>query len=133
VPGEAGARHERLGPVGKPGGGTHVHSDLGATVTSQRFERERPFVGESGLREHLAARGLQVLDLRVAHDEARLQGLSLTATKTRASRGRRLLQQQLVACCRVSLSAQGEVLDYNPQEAAKCAPRDSGCKARRAH
>ncbi|MBN9206203.1 sigma-70 family RNA polymerase sigma factor [Methylibium petroleiphilum] len=66
---------------------------------------------------------------------ARAQGLSLSAVKTRASRGRRLLQQQLVACCRVALSAQGEVLDYDPGEAAKCAPIASACKVRgkRAH
>lgn len=62
---------------------------------------------------------------------ARRQGLSLTAAKTRASRGRRLLQQQLVACCRVLLSAHGEVLDYDALEAAKCAPATSSCKARR--
>jgi RNA polymerase sigma-70 factor (ECF subfamily) len=62
---------------------------------------------------------------------ARRQGLSLTAVKTRASRGRRLLQQQLVACCRVLLSSRGEVLDYDPREAAKCAPSVSSCKARR--
>lgn len=63
-------------------------------------------------------------------DVARAQGLSLTAVKTRASRGRRLLQQQLVACCRVALSARGEVLDYDQGEAAKCAPSGPACKAR---
>lgn len=60
-------------------------------------------------------------------DVARQQGLTLSAVKTRASRGRRLLQQELVACCRVALSAQGQVLDYDAAEAAKCAPRPSGC------
>lgn len=53
---------------------------------------------------------------------AKAQGVSLSAVKTRASRGRRLLQQQLVECCRVALSAQGEVLDYDASKAAGCAP-----------
>jgi RNA polymerase sigma-70 factor, ECF subfamily len=55
-------------------------------------------------------------------DVARVQGISLSAAKTRASRGRRLLQQQLVECCKVALSARGEVLDYDRCETAKCAP-----------
>jgi RNA polymerase sigma-70 factor (ECF subfamily) len=61
---------------------------------------------------------------------ARRHGLSLTAVKTRASRGRRLLQQQLVACCRVTLSPEGRVLDYDAREAAKCAPATPGCGTR---
>lgn len=64
---------------------------------------------------------------------ARVQGLSLSAVKTRASRGRRLLQQQLVACCRVALSAHGEVLDYDAGEAARCAPTSPACKGKPAH
>jgi RNA polymerase sigma-70 factor (ECF subfamily) len=50
------------------------------------------------------------------------QGLSLSAVKTRASRGRRLLQRELIECCRVALSAQGKMLDYDANEAAKCVP-----------
>lgn len=49
-------------------------------------------------------------------------GLSLSAVKTRASRGRRLLQQQLVECCRVALSANGQVVDYDVNRVAACAP-----------
>jgi RNA polymerase sigma-70 factor (ECF subfamily) len=65
---------------------------------------------------------------------ARRQGLSLSAVKTRASRGRRMLQQELVKCCRVALSAQGQVLDYDARKAAACAPSPSGCSPRpRAH
>lgn len=56
---------------------------------------------------------------------ADLQGLSLTAVKTRASRGRRLLRQELVQCCRVALSQQGQVLDYDTAEVAKCQPTGS--------
>lgn len=61
---------------------------------------------------------------------AQRQGLSLSAVKTRASRGRRLLQQQLVECCRIALSARGEVLDYDARKVAGCAPSPTGCRIR---
>jgi RNA polymerase sigma-70 factor, ECF subfamily len=51
---------------------------------------------------------------------AQSQGLSLSAVKTRASRGRRLLLNELMQCCRVSLSRQGEVLDYDARKVAAC-------------
>ncbi|HUF21896.1 MAG TPA: sigma-70 family RNA polymerase sigma factor [Burkholderiales bacterium] len=52
---------------------------------------------------------------------ADVQGLSLSAIKSRASRGRKLLQNELLACCRVSLSPAGRVLDYEPRAPVKCA------------
>jgi RNA polymerase sigma-70 factor (ECF subfamily) len=58
---------------------------------------------------------------------AQAQGLSLTAVKTRASRGRRLLQAELVQCCKVALSPTGQVVDYDAQAAAQCRPRPTGC------
>lgn len=61
---------------------------------------------------------------------ARRQGLSLSAVKTRASRGRRLLQQELVECCRVALSSHGQVLDYDARKVAGCAPSPAGCRPR---
>jgi RNA polymerase sigma-70 factor (ECF subfamily) len=65
---------------------------------------------------------------------ARQQGVSLSAVKTRASRGRRLLQQELVKCCRVALSAHGQVLDYDARKASECAPSPTGGHSRgRAH
>jgi RNA polymerase sigma-70 factor (ECF subfamily) len=73
----------------------------------------------------------------LALDEvARRQGLTLSAVKTRASRGRRLLQQELVKCCRVALSAQGQVVDYDTRKASGCAtPACSSCDtpARNSH
>lgn len=60
-------------------------------------------------------------------DVARQQGLSLTAVKTRTSRGRRLLLQELVACCNIALSAHGRVVDYDARKAASCAPSGCGC------
>lgn len=58
---------------------------------------------------------------------AQAQGISLAAAKTRASRGRKLLQQELVQCCRVVLSGSGQVLDYDTQAAASCAPKPGAC------
>lgn len=58
---------------------------------------------------------------------AELQGLSLSAVKTRASRGRRLLREEFVRCCRVALSQQGQVLDYDTEEVAKCQPTGRSC------
>jgi RNA polymerase sigma-70 factor (ECF subfamily) len=56
---------------------------------------------------------------------AKVQRISLSAAKTRTSRGRRLLRQRLVDCCRVSLSTQGAVVDFDAGKAAKCAPAAS--------
>lgn len=60
---------------------------------------------------------------------AKAQGLSLSAVKTRASRGRRLLQQELVACCRVELSSSGTIIDYDSRAAAQCASTPDACTA----
>lgn len=48
------------------------------------------------------------------------QGVSLSAIKSRASRGRKLLQAQLLACCEVAWG-QGLVRDYQPKTGAVCA------------
>ena len=77
--------------------------DLPGTVIASEFER-RPLA-----------------------DVAREQGVSLSAVKARASRGRRLLQQQIVECCRVALSAQGKVLDYDTRKADRCASSPTAC------
>ena len=53
---------------------------------------------------------------RTARDLATEAGLSLSAIKSRASRGRRMLKQRLLACCRVELSATGGVMDFHQQE-----------------
>lgn len=48
------------------------------------------------------------------------QGVSLSAIKSRASRGRQLLKKGLLACCEVELSQQGAVLDYRRRGAGSC-------------
>lgn len=58
---------------------------------------------------------------------ARAQGISLAAVKQRASRGRRLLQAEIVRCCGVTLSGTGKVLDYDCAAAAACRPGVTRC------
>ena len=58
---------------------------------------------------------------------AQSQGISLAAAKTRASRGRKLLQQELVECCRVVLSGGGQIVDYDTRAASNCAPKANAC------
>jgi len=58
------------------------------------------------------------------------EGLSLSAIKTRANRGRKLLQEELIECCRISLSKSGKVLDYDFRAAEQCAPAVDGCGKR---
>ena len=58
---------------------------------------------------------------------AQAQGLSLAAVKTRASRGRKLLQEELVQCCRVALSTRGQILDYDSSAVAQCSPLAVSC------
>jgi RNA polymerase sigma-70 factor (ECF subfamily) len=49
--------------------------------------------------------------------------LSLSAAKTRASRGRRLMRDSLVRCCKVQLARNGAVLDYDTRAAERCSSR----------
>jgi RNA polymerase sigma-70 factor (ECF subfamily) len=58
------------------------------------------------------------LDGQSLREIADAQGISLDAAKQRASRGRRLLREQLLRCCEVALSAQGQVIDVEPRRGA---------------
>jgi RNA polymerase sigma-70 factor (ECF subfamily) len=58
------------------------------------------------------------------------QGLSLSAVKSRAGRGRNMLQAELMECCQVSLAPDGRVLDYEAGATRNCIQTDDGCKPR---
>lgn len=58
---------------------------------------------------------------------AAAQGVSLDAAKQRASRARRMLHAELVRCCRVALSASGEVIDFDANAVVACQPGADGC------
>ncbi|MCV2368229.1 sigma-70 family RNA polymerase sigma factor [Roseateles oligotrophus] len=53
--------------------------------------------------------------------------ISLSAVKSRASRGRKLLRASLLACCQLELAASGMVLDFRPRRAeGDCSPAACG-------
>jgi RNA polymerase sigma-70 factor (ECF subfamily) len=46
--------------------------------------------------------------------------LSVSAVKSRASRGRRMLKARVLACCHVELSPAGEITDHHSRTNGKC-------------
>lgn len=46
--------------------------------------------------------------------------LSVSAVKSRASRGRRMLKARVLACCHVELSPSGEITDHHSRTNGKC-------------
>lgn len=64
---------------------------------------------------------------KTMHSLADELNVSISAVKSRASRGRKMLKQKLLACCAMDLSSTGEVLDFHLHtSAAGCGGR-SGC------
>ena len=53
--------------------------------------------------------------------------VSVSAIKSRASRGRKILKEKLLACCSVDLSRTGEVLDFHARDSASGCRTESGC------
>ena len=47
---------------------------------------------------------------------ANLENISLSAIKSRASRGRKMLRERLLTCCKVDVSNSGQVLDFHENE-----------------
>ncbi len=54
-------------------------------------------------------------------DVATRLGISVSGMKSRVQRGRTMLREVLLACCEVSRSATGGVLDFEPRAGAGCA------------
>lgn len=52
------------------------------------------------------------------------EGLSLSAVKSRLSRAREMLREILVGCCKVRVSPNGSIEDYDSETANGCIPRD---------
>ena len=51
---------------------------------------------------------------------ARSKGLSISAIKSRSSRGRRLLKAKLLECCQVEVARNGAILDYHRRTFTCC-------------
>ena len=56
-------------------------------------------------------------------------GISASGMKSRVQRGRSMLRDGLLACCDISRSATGGVLDFAPRPAAPCGAGGSGATA----
>lgn len=52
------------------------------------------------------------------------EGLSLSAVKSRLSRARGMLREILVGCCKVRVSPNGSIEDYDSETATGCIPYD---------
>jgi len=67
---------------------------------------------------------LRALDLQGKKQQelANTEGVSVSAIKSRASRGRKLLKQQLMDCCHISIE-NGLVSDFYKREACGCKER----------
>jgi RNA polymerase sigma-70 factor (ECF subfamily) len=64
---------------------------------------------------------------RSLREIAESHGISVDAAKQRASRGRRQLRDELLRCCEVALSAQGQLVDFSPRGARCSAPCGTAC------
>lgn len=53
--------------------------------------------------------------------------VSVSAIKSRASRGRKMLKERLLACCHVELSNTGEVVDFHQHSSALGCGSSGGC------
>lgn len=74
-----------------------------------------PFVQELPLHYRQAVMWYEFEGIKQQEIAARL-GLSLSGTKSRVQRGRRMLEEKLLACCRFEINRHGTVVDYEPKK-----------------
>jgi len=60
---------------------------------------------------------------------ARRLGLSLSGAKSRVQRGRALLKEKLLACCRIERDGRGRAIDYEVRGGGPCGCRDESSGA----
>ena len=73
-------------------------------------------------RDSREALTLTELEGRSGKEAAELLGLSLSALKSRVSRGKRRLEAMIHACCEVALDARGHVMECTPRPFLEVAP-----------
>jgi RNA polymerase sigma-70 factor (ECF subfamily) len=84
------------------------------TPTLRRFMKQLPEIYREPLvRQEFQGQSLQ----EIAQD----LGLTLTATKSRVSRGRGMLREMLDRCCRFEFDRRGRVIEAIPRDACGCA------------
>jgi RNA polymerase sigma-70 factor (ECF subfamily) len=100
-------------------------SDDGATSTEALAACVRPLM-ERLSPIHREALALVEFDGVSQVDAAARLGISVSGMKSRVQRGRADLREALVACCEISRSATGGVVDFAPRSEASCGP--VGCE-----
>ena len=59
---------------------------------------------------------LAELEGRTQQETARVLGLTLPGAKSRVQRGRRMLEEKLLQCCRVEFDTRGGIVDYQSRD-----------------
>ncbi len=67
------------------------------------------------------------VDGKTMHLLAAELSVSVSAVKSRASRGRKMLKEKLLACCVVDLSSTGEIIDFHAHDSSSKCGAGSGC------
>ena len=112
-----------------PGDLAHVEVPTEELVQAKLAPCLRPMI-ESLPAVYADALRLTDLDELPQAEAAQRLGISLTALKSRARRGRAQLKEMLLQCCEFELSTAGRVLDYWPRQAC-CV--HSSCSAPSSH
>lgn len=76
-------------------------------------------------RETLLATDLNNKTLRTIAAEL---NVSVSAVKSRASRGRKILKEKLLACCSIDVSRSGEVVDFHPHFSGSICTPNKDCQ-----
>jgi RNA polymerase sigma-70 factor, ECF subfamily len=96
----------------------------GATALSELANCVRPMLQQLPLKYREALTLVEFEELSQVEVATRL-GMSVSGMKSRVQRGRSMLRDVLLACCDVSRSATGGVLNYEPRAGAGC--NAAGC------
>ena len=67
------------------------------------------------------------VDGKTMHLLAAELSVSVSAVKSRASRGRKMLKEKLLACCVVDLSSTGEIIDFHAHDSSSKCSAEGGC------
>lgn len=97
-----------------------AEADEPASASLQLSQCLLPLAGQLPdiYRDTLLATDFESRNLQSLADE---WGISLSAVKSRASRGRKLLRERLLDCCAVELSHSGGVVDFQQKSSSGCA------------
>jgi RNA polymerase sigma-70 factor, ECF subfamily len=96
-----------------------------ATVRSELAHCLRPLMDRLP-ESYRVALELSELDGLTQQETAKHLGLSLSGAKSRVQRGRRLLQDEILACCRLEFDSRGGLMSFDRRNGCASDP-DGGC------